>query len=398
MAALVRPTRMKFGVFMAPFHRVGENPTLALERDLELLQWLDVLGFDEAWIGEHHSAGWETIASPEVFIATAAERTRRINLGTGVVSLPYHHPYMVANRMVLLDHLTRGRAMLGVGPGALASDAYMFGINPARQRAMMDESLGIILRLFTETEPITYKSDWFELRDALLQLRPYQYPYMPVAVASVQSPAGVQVAGKYGAAVISLSVPRDMLRQTTLKDQWAIAEEAAAEHGQTVRREDWRLSVGCHLAESRKEAFEDIRVGSGRVVTEYFGNTLGHEVPDVPADQIVDFMVERNQWIVGTPDDCVAGINRLMEASGGFGGLLIRVEDWAPRDKIHRSYELLARYVMPQFQGSLVGIETSNRWASQVKDTLQVNRRAGLQAATDAYFARRGEAQPSKAE
>ena len=393
MAAPVRPTRMKFGVFMAPFHRVGENPTLALERDLELLQWLDLLGFDEAWIGEHHSAGWETIASPEVFIATAAERTRRIKLGTGVVSLPYHHPYMVANRMVLLDHLTRGRVMLGVGPGALASDAYMFGINPARQRAMMDESLGVILRLFKETEPLTYKSDWFELRDAVLQLRPYQQPHMPVAVASVQSPAGVQVAGKYGAAVISLSVPRDMIRQTTLKDQWAIAEEAAAEHGQTVRREDWRLSVGCHLAESRQEAFEDIRVGSGRVVTEYFGNTLGHEVPDVPANQIVDFMVERNQWIVGTPDDCVAGINRLLEASGGFGGLLIRVEDWAPRDKIHRSYELLARYVMPQFQGSLVGIETSNRWASQVKDTLQANRQAGLQAATDAYFARRGEAQ-----
>jgi limonene 1,2-monooxygenase len=134
------------------------------------------------------------------------------------------------------------------------------------------------------------------------------------------------------------------------------------------------------------------------VVTEYFGNTLGHEVPDVPANQIVDFMVERNQWIVGTPDDCVAGINRLLEASGGFGGLLIRVEDWAPRDKIHRSYELLARYVMPQFQGSLVGIETSNRWASQVKDTLQVNRRAGLQAATDAYLTRRGEAQLGKGE
>ena len=103
------PNRMKFGVFMAPFHRVGENPTLALERDLELLQWLDTLGFDEAYIGEHHSAGWETIASPELFMATAAERTRHIRLGTGVTSLPYHHPFMVANRMVLLDHLTRGR-------------------------------------------------------------------------------------------------------------------------------------------------------------------------------------------------------------------------------------------------------------------------------------------------
>ena len=386
---MAAPKRMKFGVFMAPFHRVGENPTLALERDLELLQWLDTLGFDEAWVGEHHSAGWETICSPEVFIATAAERTRNIRLGTGVVSLPYHHPYMVANRMVLLDHLTRGRVMLGVGPGALASDAYMFGINPARQREMMDESLGVIMRLFTETDPVTHQSDWFELHDATLQLRPYQDPHLTVAVASVQSPAGVLLAGKHGTAVISLSVPRDLIRRTTLKDQWAIAEESAAEHGKTVNRNDWRLSVGCHLAETRKEAFEDIRVGSGRVVTEYFGNTLGHEVPDVPKDQIVDFMAENNQWIVGTPDDCIAGIERLLEASGGFGGLLIRVEDWAPRDKILRSYELLARYVMPRFQGSLVGIESSNNWAAQIKDELQVNRRAGLDAATQSYLSRR---------
>ena len=386
---MAAPKRMKFGVFMAPFHRVGENPTLALERDLELLQWLDTLGFDEAWVGEHHSAGWETICSPEVFIATAAERTRNIRLGTGVVSLPYHHPYMVANRMVLLDHLTRGRVMLGVGPGALASDAYMFGINPERQREMMDESLGVIMRLFTETDPISHQSDWFELHDATLQLRPYQDPHLTVAVASVQSPAGVLLAGKHGTAVISLSVPRDLIRRTTLKDQWAIAEESAAEHGKTVNRNDWRLSVGCHLAETRKEAFEDIRVGSGRVVTEYFGNTLGHEVPDVPKDQIVDFMAENNQWIVGTPDDCIAGIERLLEASGGFGGLLIRVEDWAPRDKILRSYELLARYVMPGFQGSLVGIESSNNWAAQIKDELQVNRRAGLDAATQSYLSRR---------
>ena len=386
---MAAPKRMKFGVFMAPFHRVGENPTLALERDLELLQWLDTLGFDEAWVGEHHSAGWETICSPEVFIATAAERTRNIRLGTGVVSLPYHHPYMVANRMVLLDHLTRGRVMLGVGPGALASDAYMFGINPERQREMMDESLGVIMRLFTETDPISHQSDWFELHDATLQLRPYQDPHLTVAVASVQSPAGVLLAGKHGTAVISLSVPRDLIRRTTLKDQWAIAEESAAEHGKTVNRNDWRLSVGCHLAETRKEAFEDIRVGSGRVVTEYFGNTLGHEVPDVPKDQIVDFMAENNQWIVGTPDDCIAGIERLLEASGGFGGLLIRVEDWAPRDKILHSYELLARYVMPRFQGSLVGIESSNNWAAQIKDELQVNRRAGLDAATQSYLSRR---------
>ena len=386
---MAAPKRMKFGVFMAPFHRVGENPTLALERDLELLQWLDVLGFDEAYIGEHHSAGWETIASPEVFMATAAERTRNIRLGTGVVSLPYHHPYMVASRMVLLDHLTRGRVILGVGPGALASDALMLGIKPERQREMMDESLGVIIRLFTETDPITYKSDWFELNEAVLQLRPYQQPSIPIAVASVESPAGVSLAGKHGAAVLSLSVPRDTVRKTSLKELWSIAEETAAEHGKAMRREEWGIVMGCHLADSRKEAFDDIRMGSGRVVTEYFGKTLGNPVPNAPFDKIVDHMVEANQWIVGTPDDCIAGIKRLQDISGGFGTFMVRVEDWAPRDKIHRSYELLARYVMPQFQGSLTGIINSNQLASERKEALQANRMAGLKRASDSFFANR---------
>jgi limonene 1,2-monooxygenase len=380
---------MKFGVFMAPFHRPGENPTLALERDLELLQWLDVLGFDEAYIGEHHSAGWETICSPEVFIATAAERTRHIKLGTGVISLPYHHPYMVANRMVLLDHLTRGRVILGVGPGALASDALMFGINPERQREMMDESLGVIVRLFESTAPLTVQSDWFELHDAVLQLRPYQQPSLPIAVASVQSPAGVQVAGKHGAAVLSLSIPRDTVRQTSLKELWAIGEETAAKHGKILRREDWSLVVTVHLAESRKEALENVRLGSGRELTEYFGRTLGHPVPDVPANQLVDFMVEHNQWIVGTPDDCIARIEHLQEISGGFGGFMVRVEDWATREKTLHSYELLARYVMPRFQGSLAGIQTSNQWASERKDALQANRIAGLKHATESYYGQR---------
>ena len=203
------PERMKFGIFLAPFHRLGENPTLAIERDLELVQWLDTLGFDEAWIGEHHSAGWETIASPEIFIGIAAERTRHIKLGTGVISLPYHHPLMVANRMVLLDHMTRGRVMLGVGPGALVSDAYMLGIEPTTQREKMDESLGVIVRLLTETEPISYESSWFELHDALLHLQPYQRPHMPIAVAAAQSPSGPALAGKHGTAMLSVSVPRD---------------------------------------------------------------------------------------------------------------------------------------------------------------------------------------------
>src|SRR3981189_3437072 len=150
---------LRHGIFLPPFHPNEESPTACLERDLDLIQWLDKLGFHEAWIGEHHSAGYEIISSPEIFIAFAAERTRHIRLGTGVVSLPYHHPMMIADRIVQLDHMTRGRVMFGAGPGLLASDAIMMGIDPMTQRDRMAEALDAILRLF-RGEIVTEKPDW----------------------------------------------------------------------------------------------------------------------------------------------------------------------------------------------------------------------------------------------
>ena len=384
------PERMTFGIFMGPFHRVGENPTLALERDLELVEWLDQLGFDEAWIGEHHSAGWEIISSPEIFIAAAAERTRHIKLGTGVVSLPYHHPFMVANWMVQLDHMTRGRVMLGVGPGALPGDAYMMGIDHEVQRPRMDEALGIILRLFTEKEPITYKSDWFELNEALLQLRPYQKPYMPVSVASVQSPSGVALAGKYGASVLTITVPRDPSpnNASELQKLWTVAEESAEAHGQVVNRDEWRLVVPTHIAETRKEAREQARMGAGRYLREYSEGTNGRTpIFDGPLDKVIDFMADAGFWIVGTPDDCVEGIKRLEEQSGGYGGFLVQTIDWASREQMLHSYELLARYVMPQFQDSVASTEASNRWAYERKEGLMAGRVRAIDRAREDYAA-----------
>ena len=382
------PERMKFGIFLGPFHRVGENPTLAIDRDLELIQWLDYLGYDEAWIGEHHSAGWETISSPEIFIGIAADRTRHIKLGTGVISLPYHHPLMVANRMVQLDHMTHGRVMFGVGPGALPGDAYMLGIDPTTQREKMDEAFGIVLRLFTETEPITYKSDWFELNEAMLQLRPFTKPHMPIAVASVQSPSGVALAGKYGASVLTITVPRDPSATggTNLKFLWDVAEESAAEHNQTVNRFDWRLTVPVHLAESRGKAFEEARLGAGRFLREYTEGTNGRKAAfDGPLEEVIDHMADTNSWIIGTPDDCIEGILKLEEQSGGFGGFLVQAIDWAPRDRILNSFELLARYVMPRFQGSLVGLENSNQWATSRQEVLVQGRTRAIDRAHQVY-------------
>jgi limonene 1,2-monooxygenase len=377
------PARMKFGIFLAPFHQLGEDPTLALERDLELIQWLDYLGFDEAWIGEHHSAGWELITSPELFIGVAAERTRHIKLGTGVVSLPYHHPLMVANRMVLLDHLTRGRVMLGVGPGALVTDALMLGIEPNSLRPRMEEAMGVIVRLLTDPEPISHQGEWFQLHNARLHLRPYTRPHMPLAVAAAGSPAGMVLAGKFGLSVLSVSMPRG---EESLRDFWGIAEQTAAEHGKTVSRDEWRLVLHVHLAETREQALAEVRTRAGAYWRDYFEDTVGFPRPfESSKDQVVDGMAERHIWCIGTPDDLIDTIRQLDERSGGFGGILTTGVDWATREQIRHSYELLARYVKPVFQGSLDSLQASQADASNNVQQVRHLRQQAVDSARARY-------------
>lgn len=359
---------MKFGIFLAPFHRVGENPTLAIDRDMELIEWLDHLGYDEVWIGEHHSAGWELIASPEIMIAAAAERTRHIMLGSGVTSLPYHHPFLVAQRFVQLDHMTRGRAMLGCGPGALVSDAYMMGIEPVTQRRRMDEALDAIMALLRCDGPVSMKTDWFELREARLHLAPYTDPHFPIAVASVLTPAGMVSAGKHGLGVLSLGagLPGG---PGAIAAHWQIAEETAAQHGKTMDRGRWRLVVNVHVAADDELALQHVHEGERRETVTYFEETLGR--PPGRADDPLREGVAAGTTLVGTPDTVSRGIERLVDLSrGGFGGLLFRAHEWANREETLRSYELFARYVMPRFQGSLDSIAASSQWARANRKTI----------------------------
>jgi limonene 1,2-monooxygenase len=185
-------------------------------------------------------------------------------------------------------------------------------------------------------------------------------------------------------------VPRDpSAGPSDLQGLWAIAEESAAEHGQTVRREDWRLVLPVHLAESRQEAMDDARMGAGRYLREYSEGTNGRKAGfDGPLEKVIDHMAENGSWIVGTPDDCVEGIKRLEEQSGGFGGFLVQTIDWAPREKMLRSYELLARYVMPQFQGSAMSTAASNRWAAERKEVLTNGRVRAIERARQVYAQR----------
>jgi limonene 1,2-monooxygenase len=319
--------RMRFGIFLAPHHPIGEHPTLQIRRDLELVAHLDALGYDEFWCGEHHSGGWETIASPEMFLAAAGEKTHRIMLGTGVISLPYHHPFNVAQRIVQLDHMTRGRAMLGVGPGALPSDAHTLGIAPAVQRDRMDEALGIIIRLLREEKPFSYKSDWFELHDAQLQIRPLQEE-LPIVAASTISPAGMKAAGKYGVGVISIASQTEA-GLAALPTQWGFGQTYAAEYGQVLDRSKWRINANFHIAPTREQAIQEVAEGLLRWHNEY-----NVEIP------------------------------------GGFGTLIGFAHDWPPREAQLRSFEMFARYVIPRAQGLIEPLKRSADYVAGHKHEL----------------------------
>ena len=356
------PVVLKHGVFLAPFHNPVENPTIGLRQDIELARIADDLGYDEYWFGEHHSGGLETISSPELMIAAAAEVTRRIRLGTGVITLPYHNPLMVANRIAQLDHLTRGRAIFGLGPGLLVEDAAMLGIQPGQTRQMMAEAIEVILRLL-KGEVVTEKTDWFTLENARLHLLPFTRPHPQIAVASSGTPSGGRTAGKYGFSMLCVAAT-DIGGFNVLAENWKIAEEMGAIHGNIMDRQNLRLVAPMHIAETREKARENVRYGLERWIRYY--SCVAPQPFDTQGKDPVDALVDSGRAVIGTPDDAIALIERLHGKQGDFGVFLHQHVDWADWDQTKKSYELYARYVMPHFSGV-----NANRLASW--ESLQKN-------------------------
>jgi limonene 1,2-monooxygenase len=373
-----RPDRLKFGTFLAPHHPVGENPVLQFQSDLDFAAHLDRLGFDEFWCGEHHSSGWEMIASPEMFLAAAGQRTHTIGLGTGVISLPYHHPFNVAQRIVQLDHMTKGRAMFGTGPGALPSDAWTLGIDPLVQRDRQDEALGVIMRLLRGEDRFSHESDWFTLKDAQLQLLPVQ-DNMPVVTASTLSPSGMQMAGKFGCGVLSIA-SNSTAGLAALPTQWSFAQEAALKHGQTVDRKNWRVMLSFHIAESREEARNQAVDGLQRWHNEYNVWTLGRPgaVHVENKWDLLEQITAGGTAVIGTPDDLVATIRNLQEITGGFGVALGFAHDWANRENTLRSWDLVARYVVPEINRTTVGQRASMKFLNDNQAALMAGAGAAV--------------------
>lgn len=375
---------LKFGTFIPPIHPVRENPSLCIDRDIQLVTHMDSLGYDEAWFGEHHSAGTELFSSPELMILAAHYQTKRIKLGTGVSSLPYHHPLIFADRFMQLHNMTQGRAMLGVGPGALVSDAKMMGIETTRQRDMMEEALGDILKLF-DGEVVTNKTDWYELKDARLQMRPYANEKIDVVTASMMSPSGPRAAGKYGTGLMSMSATATPALNVA-GTNWDIACDVATEHGHSMNRNAWRMIGMVHVAETEEKAIEDVQFGLEEWV-QYFEDVA--VIPMIPEDRRSDpvsHLMESGMAAIGTPDTVIKQIETLWDSSqGGFGCFLITDHNWAPFELKLKSYEMIARYVFPHFKKLNSQREESNEWVKSSQKDFKASHERATKQQIDRY-------------
>lgn len=339
---------MRFGIFMGPYHRPDLNPVMAFQQDMETIVNLDRLGFDEAWIGEHHSGGIETIACPELMIAAAAERTRNIKLGTGAITIPYHNPLMVADRIVQLDYMTRGRMMFGVAPGQLVQDAQMIGLDPLNNRRMLHEAVDVMIRLF-KGETVTEKTDWYNLVEARLQLTPYTN--FDMATVGVISPSGPLLAGKYGMGLLSVAATHP-IGVDKLLEHWQVIEEESAKAGHVADRSKWRLMGPMHIAETAEQAKADVRYGMSMLENyrDHINPGVGIDWSD--SDKAVDELNESGFAVIGTPEMARNQISRLLEKSGGFGCYMLMGVDWARHDATLRSHQLFAEEVIPYFRGT----------------------------------------------
>lgn len=370
---------LRFGAFIPPIHMNHENPTLCIERDMEVIEHLDRLGFHEAWIGEHHSGGTEVIASPELIIAAMAPRTRSIMLGTGVNSLPYHHPLILADRWMQLHHMTRGRAMFGCGPGSLPSDAKMMGVPVSLQRDRMEEALACIARLL-RGETVTYRCEWFQLEEARLQLRPYDNQPIELSTACTVSPSGPMAAGRNGTSMMMLSATAPAALASAARN-WDVACELAEAHGHTMDRRKWRMVGLMHIAETRDQARKDVEYGLADWARYYA--TIA-PVPIVPQERLADaadYLVETGLAVIGTPEDAIGQIERLWDASaGGFGAYLIADLNWAPFAAKLKSYELMARTVIPRLKRQNLLRDASTDWINSQHAGFKSAQRAAVEA------------------
>jgi alkanesulfonate monooxygenase SsuD/methylene tetrahydromethanopterin reductase-like flavin-dependent oxidoreductase (luciferase family) len=352
-----------------PFHPPDKPLAQGYQEDLELIVRAEELGFEEFWIGEHHTMKYETIVMPEIFIARALGETSRIRLGPAPVCLNQHHPAHVAGRLAFLDHLSGGRLNLCLGPGSVTADQELFGVDPKLGGEMTFEAIDVILKLWSTDPPYEHQGKHWQFRladnvdeETLIGFihKPLQQPHPPISIPGMSlNSYSMKVAGQRGYQPFS----HCLVTGNVVADHWQTYEAAALEAGRTPDRGDWKIARSIFLADSTAEAVERARSNSlgrnyeyiGRLFDKGLGRRIYKRDPNMPdAECNLDFLMTE-QIIAGDVDEVLRRLLALIDETGTFGTLVLMSYDWDDRESWLHSMELFANDLMPALNKAVAG-------------------------------------------
>ncbi|MBT3627860.1 MAG: LLM class flavin-dependent oxidoreductase [Rhodospirillaceae bacterium] len=360
---------MKHAIFTMPIHARDKDYHTGLMEDREAIILADKLGYSEAWIGEHYASGPEQITSPMMFLASLISETTNIKLCSGVICLPQYHPGLVAGQAAMFDHLTKGRFIMGVGPGGLPPDFELFNTMDAERNDMMKESIDIIRQIWAGDPPYDIKGKYWHIQvkdwvhdDIGLgyMCKPLQQPHPPMAI-SAMSPFSSSV--RYAAEMEFIPISANFIGNWSVKSHWQVYAEEAEKHGRTADPEIWRVAKNIHIADTdaEAEAFVKQPGGSFDWYFDYLyrifdraqmkGAFVVNKGDD--ASELTHDMLRDNYTLYGSPETVAEKILALREDIGHFGTLVLTAQDWVDADAMKRSMTLLAEEVMPKVNAAI---------------------------------------------
>ena len=360
---------MQYGMFLQSSHPPGQPLAASIDQDLEVLEWCDQLGYDEAWVGEHLTAAWEPIPACDLVLARAMERTERIRLCAGAYVLPLYHPAELAMRISQMDHMLQDRFICGIAAGGTPTDLPMIDVDPqaGRNRDMMKESLDIMMKLWTEHvgSDWRYEGEFWTVENPSPiwalgpHLKPWHQPHPPLAMAGLSPKSDtIRYAGEHGYIPLSLT-----FNSLYLKSHWDAMEEGAAAGGKTANRADWRVVRDVVIADTDAEAQDWVR--NSLMATHWNSQNfpllrafdwvqyLKPDPNDRDEDVDVDYLIDK-LWMIGSVETVTEKLVQCYEELGGFGTLIVNKYDHGTTPEFYRrSLELLVTEVAPQFEKAI---------------------------------------------
>ncbi|WP_029352341.1 LLM class flavin-dependent oxidoreductase [Bosea sp. 117] len=358
---------MDLGLFMQPLHNPERSITEMLDEDREAAILADKLGFNELWVGEHYSSCIEPIVNPLQFFASLIDRTSNIKFATGVLALPQHHPAKIAGDAAQFDHLSKGRFIMGIGPGGLATDFELFDVMEKNRGEMLAECLDTIHAIWSSDPPYNIKGKYWtvKIEDTILPKlgfgpmpKPYQKPFPEVAISAMSPNSGsARQAGARGWGMASAN----FIQACWVKSHWEQYAIGAEKAGVRPDRSKWRIARSILVTDTDAEAadyladhksaygwYYDFVIDDMR--TYNIMPVLKHD-PAMSDDEVTLQYCLDTMVISGSPQTVLDKLVDLVDYVGGpFGGLLMGFKEWDKPALQQKSMKLLAEEVMPKLR------------------------------------------------